>query len=199
MQEIDPKKKSTEKIKLKNKEIATRKDSLDVYNSSKERNEAYRKSGYTEDAPKKFDKSKQNQNVNDEAGYNSVNALKDKKAINVTRGGVTNKEALDPKEYAEKIDKYKYKQRDNVTADVNMDVPMGRKDSRMQPKETIVFRKGTDIASVDQYQDPTTVKKNVVKNTSTSGPKKEVIKRKAPIQAKQTIIKSGNPNYLTKL
>jgi len=150
---IDPKKKKI-MVKKTINETATRQDSLDTHNSSNARNDFYRKAGYTEDAPKKFDKVKQNQNDIDEMAYKSVDFNKDKPKTNVIRNGVSTKEALKPSDYAKQIDKHKYDQRDNVTQDVNMDAPMGRKDSRMQPSATITFRKGTDIASVDQYDKP---------------------------------------------
>jgi hypothetical protein len=142
------------KIKKPLNETATRQDSLDTYNSSNARNDFYRKERYTEDSPKNFDKSKQNQSDIDEIAFKSVDYNKDKSTTNLIRNGKTTKEKLDPKDYVKKIDKHKYDQRDNVTQDVNMDAPMGRKDSRIQPKETITFRKGTDIVSVDQYDNP---------------------------------------------
>lgn len=150
------------KIKKPLNETATRQDSLDTYNSSNERNDFYRKAGYTEESIKKFDKSKQNQSDIDELAYKSVNYNKDKATTNVIRNGITKKEKLDPKDYVKKIDKHKYDQRDNVTQDVNMDAPMGRKDSRIQPKETVTFRKGTDIVSVDQYDNPLEKKPKVM-------------------------------------
>lgn len=165
-------------VKIKKKplnETATRQDSLDTYNSSNARNDFYRKSGYTEDAPKPFNKEKQNQSDIDEVAYNSIASKKDKASTNVIRNGVTTKEALQPSDYAKKVDKHKYDQRDNITQDVNLDAPMGRKDSRMQPKETVTFRKGTDIASVDQYVNPLEKKAKVmVKIKKTSPVKKQV-------------------------
>lgn len=165
-------------VKIKKKplnETATRQDSLDTYNSSNARNDFYRKSGYTEDAPKPFNKEKQNQSDIDEIAYKSVDYKKDKASTNVIRNGVTTKEALQPSEYAKKVDKHRYDQRDNITQDVNLDAPMGRKDSRMQPKETVTFRKGTDIASVDQYVNPLEKKAKVmVKIKKTSPVKKQV-------------------------
>lgn len=158
----DPVKKIMVKVKKPINETASRQDSLDVFESSSKRNKFYRESGYVEDIPKKFDKTKQNQSDIDELAYKSVNYNKDKPTTNIIKDGLSKKEALNPKDYAKKIDKHKYEQRDNVTQDINMDAPVGRKDSRIQPKETITFRKGTDIASIDQYVNPLEKKPKVM-------------------------------------
>ena len=195
----DPKKyvKVKTPVKKVTNETATKKDSLDTYSSSQERNEFYRKSGYTEDKPRKFDKSKLNQNDIDEAAFKSVDYKKDKPTTNITKGGKEAFGSLDPKEYAKKIDKHKYEQYDNITNDVNMDSPMGRKDSRIQPVETITFRKGTDIASVEQYQKPADKKKVMVKVKRKPAPVKPapikvVVKRNTEPKEESEILKKGS-------
>jgi hypothetical protein len=183
----DPVKKIMVKVKKPANETATRQDSLDTYNSSNARNDFYRKSGYTEDAPKTFNKTKQNQSDIDEIAYKSIDYNKDKSNANVIRNGVSTKEKLNPKDYAKKVDKHKYDQRDNITQDVNMDAPMGRKDSRMQPKETITFRKGTDIASVEQYTNP------LEKKTDTKPKIMVKVKRTIPVKKTDSeILKKGS-------
>ncbi|WP_395073885.1 hypothetical protein [Flavobacterium sp.] len=188
----NPVKKIMVKVKRPLNETASRKDSLDTHKSSSERNDFYRKAGYTEDAPKLFDKTKQNQSDIDELAYKSVDYKKDKPTTNIIRNGVTTKEALNPNDYAKKVDKHKYDQRDNVTQDVNMDAPMGRKDSRMQPTETITFRKGTDIASVDQYQKPSEKKKVMVKVKRKITTNKPVAKNNSNEKEESEILKKGS-------
>lgn len=187
----DPVKKVLVKVKKRLNETATKKDSLDTHNSSQERNEFYRKSGYTEETPKKFDKSKLNQSDVDESAFKSINYKKDKNiTTNVIRNGSEKKEILTTGDYVKKIDKHKYTQRDNITYDVNMDAPPGLKDSRIQPTETITFKKGSDIANIDQYQKPLENKKKVMVKVK----KKQATK--APIQSTQIerpeILKKGS-------
>ena len=187
LKKTDPTKDSigSKKIDVKNlkktiNETATRKDSLDVYNSGNQRASFYEKAGYKKERTRPFDKEKLNQNDIDERSFKSVKYNEDKPITNVIRNGVSKQETLNTSDYVKKIDKHKYAQRDNVTKDVNLDAPMGLKDSRIQPKETITYTKGTDIATIETYYKPSDKKPT---NKNSSKPKIMVkVKRKTPIK-----------------
>lgn len=140
--------------KNKSKSIATRKDSLDVYNNSRIVENFYRKNNYTPTPSERLSESATI--LNEDANNKIVRDKKLPKTVN-SKGRIeynedrTKPKTITPNQYRKKIDNNKYLQRETANGFVNLEAPMQLFDKRIEPVIQKGFFKGVDAVSIPTY------------------------------------------------
>jgi hypothetical protein len=129
---------------------ATRQDSLNVYNNSRQVENYYRKRGYkSRDGISQTYRTATEAN---DASYKDFKGNHSKLRIDIENGTLGQKMfGLDNEDYRQNIDKNKYKQRERSFNKLDMGAPMQLFDKRIEPTETKTIGKTGDLVQLHTY------------------------------------------------